>query len=242
MRCDKNTEAVIKTAEKLLITVVFQNLPFPNHYKKIIAFTLAEVLITLMIIGIIASLTIPAIIINTNEAEYNVGVKKALSDLSNAADMIQVNGGTVSYAGDTELRADFCNVMKCIKKGTASSLYNSLVYKYYKSNEILAVMNDSVDRYAALANGNMLQFFAYGGCGAHGVNACGDIWIDINGLKGPNMVGKDLYNFYLVKDEDVYSIAPAGTQGDTYNPASTCVAGDGFGCTAVRLSNPDSLR
>lgn len=41
------------------------------------AFTLAEVLITLAIIGIVAALSIPSVISNTQQAEYRTGLKKA---------------------------------------------------------------------------------------------------------------------------------------------------------------------
>ena len=46
------------------------------------AFTLAEALITLIIIGVIAALTIPAILINTEQHEYKSALKKALSTLN----------------------------------------------------------------------------------------------------------------------------------------------------------------
>ncbi|MDD3237319.1 MAG: prepilin-type N-terminal cleavage/methylation domain-containing protein [Candidatus Gastranaerophilales bacterium] len=49
------------------------------------AFTLAEVLITLVIIGVIAAITIPSLLNKTNQQEYRVGAKKAYSVLSQAA-------------------------------------------------------------------------------------------------------------------------------------------------------------
>ena len=41
------------------------------------AFTLAEVLITLGIIGVVAAMTIPTLISNTNGAQFKTGFKKA---------------------------------------------------------------------------------------------------------------------------------------------------------------------
>ena len=52
------------------------------------AFTLAEVLITLMIIGIVAALTIPSVISNYQQQEFKTGLKKAVSVLNEA---IQTN-------------------------------------------------------------------------------------------------------------------------------------------------------
>lgn len=51
------------------------------------AFTLAEVLITLAIIGIVAALSIPSVISNTQQAEYRTGLKKAVSVLNSAIAM-----------------------------------------------------------------------------------------------------------------------------------------------------------
>ncbi len=47
-------------------------------------FTLAEVLITLVIIGVIAAITIPPLMNKTNEQDTVVAVKKAYSILSQA--------------------------------------------------------------------------------------------------------------------------------------------------------------
>lgn len=51
------------------------------------AFTLAEALITLVIIGVIAALTIPAILVNTEQHEYKSALKKALSTLNQVIEL-----------------------------------------------------------------------------------------------------------------------------------------------------------
>ena len=45
-------------------------------------FTLAEVLITLGIIGVVAAMTMPTLLNSTNGAQYRTAYKKALSVLS----------------------------------------------------------------------------------------------------------------------------------------------------------------
>ena len=59
------------------------------------AFTLAEVLITLAIIGIVAALTIPSVISNYQQQEFKTGLKKAVSVLNEA---IQTN---IALDGET---------------------------------------------------------------------------------------------------------------------------------------------
>ena len=58
-------------------------------------FTLAEVLITLAIIGIVAALTIPSVISNYQQQEFKTGLKKAVSVLNEA---IQTN---IAQDGET---------------------------------------------------------------------------------------------------------------------------------------------
>ena len=52
-------------------------------------FTLAEVLITLGIIGVVAAMTIPNLIANTRSAQYRSGFKKAISTMSQAGRVAQ---------------------------------------------------------------------------------------------------------------------------------------------------------
>ena len=57
-------------------------------HKKL-AFTLAEVLITLGIIGVVAAMSIPTLIANTNSAKFSSQFKKSIATLNQAALMSQ---------------------------------------------------------------------------------------------------------------------------------------------------------
>jgi prepilin-type N-terminal cleavage/methylation domain-containing protein len=66
--------------------------------NKRFGFTLAEVLITLGIIGVVAAMTIPTLIANTNGAKYRSQFKKTVSTLNQAALMAQAQYD-FDYAG-----------------------------------------------------------------------------------------------------------------------------------------------
>ena len=66
--------------------------------KRSSAFTLAEVLITLAIIGVVAAMTIPSVIVRTNQQEFKTGFRKAVSVLNQAV--------TMNMAIDNESPAD----------------------------------------------------------------------------------------------------------------------------------------
>ena len=64
-----------------------------NRNAKCFAFTLAEVLITLVIIGVIAAITVPSLINKTNNQETVSRLKKAYSTMSQATNMIIAENG-----------------------------------------------------------------------------------------------------------------------------------------------------
>ena len=65
--------------------------------KKTMAFTLAEVLITLAIIGVVAALSIPAVISNSQQQEFKTGLRKAVSVLNSAITMNMALDGESPY-------------------------------------------------------------------------------------------------------------------------------------------------
>ncbi len=64
---------------------------------KIKGFTLAEVLITLAIIGVVAALTIPSVISNSQQQEFKTGLRKAVSVLNSAITMNMAIDGESPY-------------------------------------------------------------------------------------------------------------------------------------------------
>ena len=72
---------------------------------KIKAFTLAEVLITLVIIGVIVAITVPSLMNNTNAQEYRSALKKAISAVNQALELhYALEGiGAQDYDNETDL-------------------------------------------------------------------------------------------------------------------------------------------
>ena len=68
-----------------------------GYFMKAKAFTLAEVLITLAIIGVVAAISIPSVISNTQQQEFKTGLKKAASVLNSAITMNMAVDGESPY-------------------------------------------------------------------------------------------------------------------------------------------------
>ncbi len=79
--------------------------------EKSFAFTLAEVLIALAIIGVVAAMTIPTFMANTAGAQFRTGFKKGITVLTQAASANYATegydfSGTNGYAGATTASGD----------------------------------------------------------------------------------------------------------------------------------------
>ena len=91
--------------------------------KKFNAFTLAEVLITLGIIGVVAAMTMPTLINQTNGAQYKAAYKKALSAIAQGVTLnVALDGG--SFA-DTVANTTGGTVDKVSGADTVASILNA---------------------------------------------------------------------------------------------------------------------
>ena len=180
-----------------------------TKYEKS-AFTLAEVLITLAIIGVVAALTIPSVVVNNRKQQYVAGFQKAYTTLNKAIQMsIAENGEVANWnypasATDADQQAfgdkyiapylNFaknCGVAKgqgCFKKGH--------MYKYLDNSNWSIVDNSNAYK-IKLADGMGINFTYVAGC-VENRAACAGIHVDVNGDKGPNQHGRDVFGFSLL--------------------------------------------
>ena len=221
---------------------------FPKPVVK--AFTLAEILLTLTIIAVVASLTIPALVQSEQQAYFNTGVWNAYSMLSQTLISIQTSGGLV-HTGNNDngvgLRNDFCNVMQCVQIDTSANIFGPTNYLFYKGGTTGWPGADSAPA-VKLNNGSYIRFASMNGCANNNygsvTNICGWMTIDINGSQGPNMAGADWFSFWLVLNNGAYSIVPEGAS-DTYICSNNYGVGGSWGnsngCTYQRLYNPNNM-
>lgn len=183
-------------------------------------FTLAEVLITLGIIGVVAAMTIPALKKNIDTAQAVSATKKVYSILTQAySQAAQENGDPTNWelsadgAGATKVLNALAKYLKIAKDcGTTDfSCFPDVNYKCLNNTNYTKMKNSSNAR-AQLSNGMSIQTQVWRpdcsadwGDGNYN-NVCGSINIDINGFKNPNQFGVDFFPFFLTKN----GIIPAG--------------------------------
>ena len=85
------------------------------------AFTLAEVLITLAIIGVVAAISIPSVISNSQQQEFKTGLRKAVSVLNSAITMNMAIDGESPY--DNKDTFNYLQRHMSIMKSTSRTSY-----------------------------------------------------------------------------------------------------------------------
>lgn len=92
-------------------------------------FTLAEVLITLAIIGVVATLTLPALMTNTQEQQAKTALKKGINTLTEAAQMHQaiagVDFGSISSPNTANSTDDEQSLYRLLAERTQMDLRKS---------------------------------------------------------------------------------------------------------------------
>lgn len=224
---------------------------------KKFGFTLAEVLITLGIIGVIAALTMPALIQNKQTKELETGLKVANSLINQAIISANKDAGETLTSNNVEYRQlksllmpYFDNPIDCSwggNKGVANSIICSGAdesgnetntnYKDYskKSQSISTHYFD--DGQFALKNGMLIMIENEKAPTAY-------ITVDINGAaKKPNAWGHDLFTFQLMSNGKLLPMGQKGT--DYYNKEcsnSSTSAINGMGCTYKALTDPNYFK
>ena len=191
-------------------------------------FTLAEVLITLGIIGVVAALTIPSLIANYQKTQYVTGLKKAYLNLTEVLQEIMLDEGITEF---NQLSLfDGVDFTDSNKQNTV----DALIKKHFKVGKSCKADDASctINGYQAIGGSdrNVSMFTTTGynfqtldeiyyrmriestcipdssKIGKMKAN-CGNIWLDINGAKYPNVVGRDVFLFWIGQDGNLY---PAG--------------------------------
>ena len=222
------------------------------------AFTLAEVLITLGIIAVVAAMTMPTLIANHQKQVAVTRLKKAYTSFSQA--LIQsesVNGFAENWINqDMPLNEQtnteyfntywkpFLKIAKvCTTQDYKCGYKSNGPWKYHNGNPW--VYSHVMPMYRSsfyLADGTfvVLNFGTVDKDGNYIVSNTQNLYIDINGPKNPNTLGKDVFKFYI--DLDKHRILPHGDHckdretleeecADTGNYCSALIMHDGWQIT-----------
>lgn len=164
------------------------------------AFTLAEVLITLGIIGVVAAITIPTLITNYNKEVTAKKLSQAYNYLQQTVQMAQADYGDMStwdcFLVNTCTDEYFANkyivpYLKNVKLAKRQALV-SFGYKDYPKN-LMGETTFTSWVYIIQTSQEYLYMVSPYTLGDNS-RATYSVGIDINGVKGPNILGKDIFS------------------------------------------------
>lgn len=179
-----------------------------------LAFTLAEVLITLGIIGVVAAMTIPSLVQKYNEKVWITSYLRVYSILENAYKLsLNELGPVESWEG---VKSGYENGKFKVGSYDNEFLYNTFKPYLKISSEFLDskarncmpdtsyyLNGNKVGKSAELVRHTPTVALMSGECITFGgANATHHsfFWLDTNGKKGPNTLGKDQFVFGLAKE------------------------------------------
>ena len=211
--------------------------PLTIHKRQLtkFAFTLAETLVVMGIIGVVAALTIPNLNQSTGDREKVAKLKKVYSNLEDAFgratavygpidEWIQSDDALEMSTKYAERFIDFFKVSKnCETSGDDACLHGSNGYAFN------------------LADGTSLEFYIkYANCDyntgddqLYSNDYCGEVMTDIDGsYRGKNKEGIDRFRFYVTKQ----GIVPYGTKNSKAGEDLKCLT-EFVLCTAWVIDN-----
>lgn len=164
-------------------------------------FTLAEVLIVIGIIGIVASITIPTLVKDTQQKEFKAAWAAAYSILAQSTLQILNDNGTLDFStlvttgNDAGLRDLYKDKLKTLKSCDAAVADGC--YSYTSQGPIgrSFYAGDNSAKPALVLNNGMSMWFVdtNSPCQQSALRGCGTIVVDVNGNKKPNLVGVDIF-------------------------------------------------
>ena len=184
---------------------------------KKFGFTLAEVLITLGIIGVVAALATPALVTSAGNAKVGPSLAKAVSTFTTANEMMlaQEEVGSIT-PGIFAVTGRTVSLWPTLSQYMKGSILENVVMKY--SGYRTGSYSPKVDGDNVIFGGGGTNSFAsedgffyyvhlrqkvtpnasYANIPSN--QLIGEVFIDINGQAKPNKIGKDLFRFYLYND------------------------------------------
>ena len=236
-----------------------------SPYKKT-AFTLAEVLITLGIIGVVAAMTIPTVVAKYQHKVLETQFKKAYSILYQLVLQVQNDTGmplnvkdySYAYTGDQwklyntlkpYIIANFCTTKGCIDRIKVDENDDRPVQAYQNMKEYKTYNNKvNTSSYYMESGGFILP----DGMSIYIENYNERnlmLSVDINGVqKRPNRWGHDLFTFSI--DNETGKLIPNGYDGayhgsvnrDTYCSLTSTSKDNGLTCSYYALTDPNYFK
>ena len=221
-------------------------------------FTLAEVLITLGILGVVIAMTMQTLVQKHQNKVIITQLNKTYSELQNIVNLISFEQNDdilnfVELTKEAELNKIFMSYYDNAKDCTANKCFENqnITYYTYAGNPIansegIQPINVYFSRPRFITKDGRL--FIFGGRDSYGNNSATNygqiISVDVNGYKqNPNRLGQDLFMFQISEQGKLLPMGAEGTtyyrETDEYCSKTSTSNMNGAGCTIKALTEKD---
>lgn len=204
---------------------------------KLKGFTLAEVLVTLGIIGVVASITMPTLVQNYQKKAFATQLHKVYNELNQAglSFLNSKNALRMSEAGFNGNEQSFLKSAFRVVNDCGDSTTNCLApsYKSIDGKSIGHIgKKGTIKSCVSIASGASICIGTaiIGGLGSDskGTMSLGAarVYVDTNGLKGPNTYGRDFFDFVINQDGSagmIDGVFGVGVNSDLTTLKNNCV-------------------
>ena len=202
---------------------------FTYSLHKKAAFTLAEVLITLGIIGVVAAMTMPVLIQNYQKKQTAVKLKATYSLLAQAVQLSEADNGELEYWDFSLNSQDFFDkyFSKYLTFINTKVNDDNIDYYWLNGEKITGNFKEVVNTsYIGILNNGAKLFY----------HTAGELYtftiiVDINGEARPNKVGRDVFHFSLSSKD---GLRPWGYNNINYSNDGGQDASSNFGTNLDR--------
>lgn len=157
-------------------------------------FTLAEILVTMGIIGVVSAITLPTLTQGWQKKSYTTQLHKVYNEVqqSFAHDLSEKNALNLFEANIT--RPDHMNTLKTCGSSGINSCFNSS-YKPISSSSSTSIQSAGMNGAFVTVSGAAVGYKYYSSAitGDPDKVIAGTLYIDINGKQGPNIGGRDMF-------------------------------------------------
>lgn len=168
------------------------------------AFTLAEVLITLGIIGVVVATTLPALNQHHKKQEYSARIKKFYTSVEQAIKFSELDNGDIENWGrnsSSNLTDDKGNIDYEKNGSTMTEFFMTYLAPYFRYTKITDGKN-TVDVDGHKSGSNPKVYLADGSTFELWNGGCADLKFDVNGDNKPNEPGRDIFTFGICIDKN----------------------------------------
>lgn len=217
---------------------------------KKVAFTLSEVLITLGIIGVVAALTIPALVSNYQKAQTVSQLKKFYSVMTQANVRSSIDNGPIrdwftddiidgSASGAQKFADTYIVPYLNVSKNCGLSTVGDCTEKVNYLNPSQPAFTDSFGATKSKFYLNDGIFVAFGPYSVTSKRI--EVHVDVNGNKKPNILGKDVFIFDYYSTPEKFVADGLGNSRTTLmtstSGCNTTANNAGWCCAALIMSD-----